>query len=232
LTNLITAFDAARYIWSMNRWRLVAGIAVAAIVVAAVFLLASRGNQGPRVKVTVPQAGTREVTPTDKLHVRTAEGQPQIDPATYRLEVSGLVEHPLSLTFDDVKALPAENRFVKLPCVEGWTDSAVWTGPRLADILKEAGVKDNARTVVFKSPGGYSTSLTVADVMATDPLLAFGVNGGRLPDEQGYPLRLIVPNRLGYKWIKWVTGIQLIKGSYKGYWESSGYSNDADATGR
>jgi DMSO/TMAO reductase YedYZ molybdopterin-dependent catalytic subunit len=63
-------------------------------------------------------------------------------------------------------------------------------------------------------------------------MLAYGVNGDRLPDEQGYPLRLVVPNRLGYKWIKWVVEIDLIKGSYQGYWESRGYSNDADATGR
>ncbi|MHB8895486.1 MAG: molybdopterin-dependent oxidoreductase [Candidatus Geothermincolia bacterium] len=216
----------------MNKWRFVAGIAIVAVIVTAVLVVAGRGGQGPTKKVTVPGAGTREVTPTDKLHVRTAEGQPKIDPATYTIKISGLVEKPLSLTFDEIKSVPPEERFVKLPCVEGWTDSAIWKGPRLADVLKKAGVKDTANTVVFKSPGGYSTSLTLADVIATDPMLAYGVNGDRLPDEQGYPLRLVVPNRLGYKWIKWVTEIQLVKGSYEGYWESRGYSNDADATGR
>jgi DMSO/TMAO reductase YedYZ molybdopterin-dependent catalytic subunit len=136
------------------------------------------------------------------------------------------------LSFEDVKSLAAEERFVKLPCVEGWTQAGVWKGPRPQTVLDRAGVQKGARTVVFTSPGGYSTSLTLSDVKKNDPLLAYGVNDGRLPDEQGYPLRLVVPNKLGYKWIKWVTGIKLIKGTYEGYWESRGYSNDADATGR
>jgi len=211
----------------MSRLRLLAGLGL----VVAVVLLAGCA-QGAGTKVTIPGVGTKRVTPTSQLRVETAEGQPTIDINTYTLKISGLVKHPMSLTFDQIKALPAQQRFVKLPCVEGWTDSAVWQGPRLADVLKQAGIKDTAKTVVFKSPKGYSTSLTVADVLATDPMLAYGVNGERLPDVQGYPLRLVVPNRLGYKWIKWVVEIELIQGSYKGYWESRGYSNDANATGR
>ena len=211
----------------MDKLRFLAG---AMLVVVAV-LLAGCGK-GAGTKITVPGVGTKTVTPTNQLHVETAEGQPSIDIAAYRLKVAGLIDHPLSLSFDQIKAMPAEQRLVKLPCVEGWTDTAVWKGPRLADVLEQAGVKDTAKTVVFKSPGGYTTSLTVADVRATDPMLAYGVNGTRLPDKQGYPLRLVVPDRLGYKWIKWVVEIDLIKGSYKGYWESRGYSNDAKATGR
>jgi DMSO/TMAO reductase YedYZ molybdopterin-dependent catalytic subunit len=216
----------------MSKWRIVAGIALAAVVIAGVLLLAMSPGNAPTKKVTIPGAGTRQVTPTGKLRVRTAEGQPSIDLATYHLNVTGLVDKPLSLSFADIRKLAPETRFVKLPCVEGWTDSAVWKGPRLSDVLKMAGVKSSADNVVFESPGGYTTSLTVADVMATDPMLAYGVNGADLPAEQGYPMRLVVPNRLGYKWIKWVTGIKLIKGSYQGYWESNGYSNKADATGR
>jgi DMSO/TMAO reductase YedYZ molybdopterin-dependent catalytic subunit len=216
----------------MAKWRyVIAGVVVAAVVASVFIYVGVRDNSAPTEKVTVGGT-THEVTPTAKLGVRTAEGQPTIDLSTYRLKVKGLVKSPLSLSFDDIKAMPAAERFVKLPCVEGWTDRAVWKGPRLADVLKKAGVKDTANTVVFKSPGGYTTSLRVADVMATDPMLAYVVNGDRLPDEQGYPLRLVVPNRLGYKWIKWVVEIDLIKGSYQGYWESRGYSNDADATGR
>lgn len=169
---------------------------IAVLLMVSVLALAGCG-QSTQTKATVPGGGTKVVTPTSQLHVETAEGQPSINISTYRLKVSGLVDHPLSLTFDQIKALPAQERFVKLPCVEGWTDSAVWNGPRLAAVLKQAGVKSGAGTVVFKSPGGYSTSLTVADVTATDPMLAYGVNGTKLPDEQGYPLRLVVPNRLG-----------------------------------
>lgn len=206
-------------------------VIAAALVVGAVIYF-SLGTGAPKARVKLPGGKIVEVTPTDKMNVRTAEGQPDIDLRTYRLKVEGLVDKPLVLSFEDVKSLAAEERFVKLPCVEGWTQAGVWKGPRLQTVLDRAGVQKGARTVVFTSPGGYSTSLTLSDVKKNDPLLAYGVNDGRLPDEQGYPLRLVVPNKLGYKWIKWVTGIKLIKGTYEGYWESRGYSNDADATGR
>ena len=208
-----------------------AAILLVALVVGVIVFLSMR-NETPKTTATLPGGKKAAVTPTDKLRVETAEGQPKIDINYYRLQVVGLVEKTLSLSFDDVKALPAEERYVKLPCVEGWTDAGIWKGPRLSTLLERAGVKKGAQTVVFTSPGGYTTSLTLDDVKATDPLLAYGVNGDRLPDEQGYPLRLVVPNKLGYKWIKWVTGIKLIKGNYEGYWESRGYSNDAYATGR
>ena len=189
-------------------------------------------SNGHEREVSLSNGVKAKVTPNEKMRVRTAEDAPEIDLASYRLKVAGQVDTPLSLSFDDIKAMKPEERLVKLPCVEGWTEKAVWKGPRLADLLEKAGVSKGADTVVFTSPGGYSTSLSLKDISETDPLLAYGANGERLPDEQGYPLRLVVPKRLGYKWIKWVTGIKLIKGDYKGYWESRGYDNNADATGR
>ncbi len=204
---------------------------LAALIIGAVLYFAL-ADDSPTTQVKAPGGGKAEVTPVEKMRVRTAEGQPDIDIASYRLEVGGLVDSPFAMTFDEIQALPAEERFVELPCVEGWTEAGVWKGPRLSLLLERAGVSEDAETVVFSSPGGYTTSLTLDDIEETDPFLAYGVNGERLPDEQGYPLRLVVPDRLGYKWIKWVTGIELVKGDYEGYWESRGYSNDADATGR
>jgi DMSO/TMAO reductase YedYZ molybdopterin-dependent catalytic subunit len=186
----------------------------------------------PSAKVKGPGGKTAEVTPTKDMRVETAEGTPHIDISTYRLKVSGLVNRPLSQSLTDIKAMNFEERLVKLPCVEGWTEKALWKGPRLADVLEKAGVQKGAETVIFSSPGGYTTSLTVEDVKKTDPLLAYEVNGDKLPVNQGYPVRLVVPKKLGYKWIKWVIEIKIAKGEYKGYWESRGYSNEADATGR
>ena len=93
-----------------------------------------------------------------------------------------------------------------------------WTQPRLAE---------GAETVVFSSPGGYTTSLTLAEIEETDPLLCYGVNGEPLTVDHGFPLRLVVPGRYGYKWIKWVVDIEVISGEYEGYWEDYGYPNDA-----
>lgn len=209
-------------------------IFLAVLMVAALCggtILWALGSRTPRGET---EAGGRkyEVTPTENMRVRTAEGQPRIDPGEYRLKVKGLVDRTLSMSLRQLQELPAEERFVKLPCVEGWTEAGVWKGPRLSAVLDMASVDGSAATVVFRSPAGYSTSLSTDEVEKIDPLLAYGVNGGRLPDSQGFPLRLVVPDRLGYKWIKWVTEIELIAGEHEGYWESRGYSNEAGAGGR
>ena len=209
------------------------GIAVLmiALLIAAVVFVLVRGGE-PKTELELPEGGTIEVTPTDEMRVRTAESEPVIDPAAYKLSVTGMVETPLSFSLDDIRALEADERLLDLPCVEGWTETALWKGTRLAPLLEKAGVLEGADNVVFTSPGGYTTSLTLADIAETDPLLAYGVNGEALPQEQGFPLRMVVPERLGYKWIKWVTGIEVISGEYEGYWESRGYSNEADASDR
>ncbi len=203
-------------------------VVVVLLVAAAAYFLLRDGE--PTEELELAQGGTAEVTPTDEMRVRTAEPDPVIDPDTFILTVSGLVEEPVSYSFDDILSMPAEEKLVDLPCVEGWTESALWKGVRLAPLLERAGMLDGADNVVFSSPGGYTTSLTLADIAETDPLLAYGANGEMLPHEQGFPLRLVVPDRLGYKWIKWVTAIEVISGEYEGYWESRGYSNEADAS--
>jgi len=208
----------------------VAILIVALLAGTLVFVLVRGGEKTEELEL--PEGGTVEVTPNDEMRVRTADQDPVIDIDTYTLTVTGMVENPLTLTFDDILALPAEERLVDLPCVEGWTETALWKGTQLAPLLESAGVLEGADNVVFSSPGGYTTSLTLADIAETDPLLAYGSNGEMLPHEQGYPLKLVVPERLGYKWIKWVTTIEVISGEYEGYWESRGYSNEADASNR
>lgn len=206
-------------------------VLVIALLAAASVFLYLRGRE-PKAELELPEGGVAEVTPNDEMRVRTAEPEPAIDIETYRLSVSGLVENPVSLSFDEILALEPQERLVDLPCVEGWTETALWKGPRLAELLEMARVTEDADNVVFHSPGGYSTSLTLADIEETDPLLAYGSNGEMLPHEQGFPIRLVVPDRLGYKWIKWVTSIEVISGEYQGYWERRGYSNEADASDR
>jgi len=189
-------------------------------------------NQTPKANMALSNGETVEVTSLDQMRVRTAEAEPEINVSDYRLAVDGFVNNKLSLTFDDLLGFEAEERLVNLPCVEGWTETGLWKGLRLTSVLERAGVLEGADNVVFSSPGGYTTSLTIKDIEETDPLLAYGVNGETLPQDQGFPIRLVVPDRLGYKWIKWVTGIEVISGEYKGYWESRGYSNQADASNR
>ncbi len=231
MIRLIPAPAGIPYVESMNRK---IAYTIAAVIALAIIGFTIWNNQRRTSTPTIPmyseEGESVEVTPTDQLRVRTAEAAPVIDLAAWRLEVSGLVERPVSFNFEEMQQLEAVERQVDLPCVEGWTDTGLWKGVRLKDVLDRAGLTKGAETVVFSSPGGYTTSLTVADIEQTDPLLAYGVNGERLPDKQGFPLRLVVPDRYGYKWIKWVTSIEVIPGTYEeGYWESRGYSNEAKA---
>jgi DMSO/TMAO reductase YedYZ molybdopterin-dependent catalytic subunit len=208
-------------------WRFAAVFLVIAGLAAGFFTFTYLAKQTPRTGLELPDGRQMEVTPVDAMRVRTAETAPAIDPESYRLRVIGLVDRPLELSFAELQQLPAAEELVDLPCVEGWTETGLRRGPRLYSILEMAGMQPDADNVVLSSLGGYTTSLTPAEINGTDPILAYGANGVSLPDRLGFPLRLVVPHHLGYKWIKWVIGIEVIQGDYRGYWESRGYPNQA-----
>ncbi len=206
----------------------IAILIILALVAGGTLAWSRLAGRTPETALELPDGREVEVTPVDRMRTRTAETAPVLEAESYRLAVSGMVDNPLGLTLAELQAFPAAEEIVDLPCVEGWTETGLWRGPRLRAVLDKAGVQPGADNVVFSSPGGYTTSLTLADIDETDPILAYGVNGETLPARLGFPIRLVVPHRLGYKWAKWVTGIQVIRGDYRGYWESRGYSNEAE----
>ena len=105
----------------------------------------------------------------------------------------------------------------------------LWEGVKVADIIDQAGVQDGANTVIFYAVDGYTTSLPLDFVRNNDILIAYKMNDVVLPPERGYPFQLVAQDKLGYKWIKWLDKIELSNDpEYKGYWESRGYSNEAD----
>lgn len=156
-------------------------------------------------------------------------GPQVVDRASYRLAVAGLVDEPLSLTYDDVVSRPQFKKVVTLNCVEGWSVDVLWEGVRLADLIDEAGPRSQADTVVFRCADGYSTSLPLAFVRDRDILLAHKMNGVELPADRGFPFQVVAEDKWGYKWAKWVTSIELGDDpDFEGYWESRGYDNGAD----
>ena len=156
-------------------------------------------------------------------------GVQQVDVSTYRLVVDGLVDTPLSLAYDEVRALDAYERLITLHCVEGWSATILWKGVRLDALIDGAGAKEAAVTVIFHAVDGYTTSLPLATVQDRQLLLAYAANGIDLPPEMGYPFMVVAEDKLGYKWARWVTRIELSDDpDYKGYWEQRGYGNDAD----
>lgn len=147
---------------------------------------------------------------------------------SYRLKVDGLVDKPLNLTYDQVLTLPHVKRVVNMPCVEGWSETLLYEGVRLADLLAKAKIKPGVTTVIFHTAGKrYSSSLSLAYVKKADALLGFKINGLTLNQERGFPFQVVAPHKLGYKWVKWVERIELTDKPYKGYWEKYGYSNEA-----
>jgi DMSO/TMAO reductase YedYZ molybdopterin-dependent catalytic subunit len=105
----------------------------------------------------------------------------------------------------------------------------LWEGVLIYDILKNANLKADANTVIFHCADGYTTSLPIDYIRDEKILLAYKVNGIILPKEYGFPFRVVAEAKYGYKWAKWVVGIEVTNDpNYKGYWESRGFSNEAD----
>lgn len=172
----------------------------------------------------VPEYPVSAIQP-DKLLINTFDQTPQIDPAKYRLKIEGDVNHPLQLSLTDIQALPLTSMVIQHVCVEGWAAIVQWGGVRLSELLRLAQPKSNARYVYFKSADGYYESWDLASAMHPQTLMAYQKNGQPLSVDNGAPLRLASPIKLGYKQSKWVTQIVLTNQLMptKGYWEDQGY---------
>lgn len=155
------------------------------------------------------------------------KGPQYVDVDTYRLTVGGLVDEAVEFTYSEVvSGLPAYEKVVQLDCVEGWSAKILWRGVLVRDLLDAAGVAPEARSVVFSAADGYTTSYPVEYFYDNDIILAYQMNGVALPPERGFPFQLVAEDKWGYKWCKWVTGIELtLDPDPGGFWEDRGYSN-------
>jgi DMSO/TMAO reductase YedYZ molybdopterin-dependent catalytic subunit len=159
--------------------------------------------------------------------------------ADYRLVIDGLVERPLSLSLADLRGLPSRTQITRHDCVEGWSSIGKWTGARLGPLLDRAGLKPNARYIVFHcgdtleqtldGSGQYYESIDLIDAYHPQTILAYAMNDMPLPVAHGAPLRLRVERQLGYKHAKYVMRIEAVddfrhlgRGN-GGFWEDRGY---------
>jgi len=168
----------------------------------------------------------------DDFRENSITGPQYITEETYQLLITGLVANTLAYTYDDVISdNTSHQKVVTLHCVEGWEVTILWEGVLVKELIKEAGIDPAAKVVIFYAYDGYSTSLPLDYVISHDILMAYKMNGLVLSPERGFPFQLVAESKLGYKWIKWVTEIELSDDvNYRGYWESRGFSNDADWT--
>ena len=157
------------------------------------------------------------------------KGVQVVDLATYQLTIDGLADEPQIYTYDDVLAMPSEERLLRLYCVEGWNANILWKGVLMQTLLEAAKPQAEVNTVIFHAVDGYTTSLPLQEILDNKLLLAYDANGIALPPEMGFPFIFVAEDKWGYKWARWVSRIELSSDeSYQGYWESNGYSNDAD----
>ncbi len=160
-------------------------------------------------------------------------GPQQVDIESYTLEVNGLVAETKSYSYDEVlNNYQSYQKVVTLNCVEGWSVKLLWEGVLIRDLINDSMPSSEAVVVIFQAYDGYTTSLPLDYLMDNDILMAYKMNEVTLPPERGYPFGLVAESKLGYKWIKWITQIELSDdANYRGFWESRGYSNSADVGG-
>ena len=169
-----------------------------------------------------PVGRFRIYTVTGRLHSRSEEG--------YRLNVSGHVDTPVTLTMADLRAMPPTRMTKDFQCVTGWRVHDVkWVGVRLADLMDQAGVKDGAWGVRFHSFDGiYTETLTMDQARRNDVIVAYELEGKPVSSAHGGPARLYVAPMYGYKSIKWLDRIEITETEPPaGYWEVRGYDTDA-----
>lgn len=172
----------------------------------------------------------QKLSSVDDFRENSIKGPQSVDIGSYQLRVSGLVDEPQSYTYDQIIG---ENqnykKVVTLNCVEGWSVTILWEGVLVKDLIAKSGPLANAEVVIFHAYDGYTTALPLEYVAENNIILAHKMNEISLPPERGFPFQLVAESKWGYKWIKWVTEIELSDDAdYKGYWESRGYSNEAD----
>ncbi len=209
------------------------GVALIVIMLAGIFLVSHWPQHVTDLtKVEVKEYQGEKLGSISDFRENSIKGVQYIDKQKYQLEVTGLVDQPKSYTYAELLRLPAYQKVVELNCVEGWSVKALWKGILVKDILKDIAIKPEAKAIIFYAADGYSTSFPLGYVMKNDIIMADNLNGVELPPERGFPFQLVAEQKWGYKWIKWITKIELSDNvNYKGFWESAGYNNNGDLSG-
>lgn len=147
----------------------------------------------------------------------------------WQLYISGEVENPHTISFQSLMGLNQVDLTCDVHCVTGWTllDSQ-WTGIRITEIMKKAGVKTSAKYVILEGHAGYSSNIPLNEAVKENVILAHQFFGKRLTLPHGAPVRALVPDRYFYKSVKWLEGIRFTEVDEPGFYESRGYSNTAD----
>jgi DMSO/TMAO reductase YedYZ molybdopterin-dependent catalytic subunit len=182
-------------------------------------------NYPPEIAARVPP-GQRLVKSWPVLHFGSI---PRFDGEHWDMEVSGLVEEPFTLTYQELLDLPRVTVDADMHCVTGWTTlDNTWEGVSFRTLVERAKPTDEAKWVIAHGANGYTSDLSFEAMDDDDVLLAWRNHGEDLTAEHGWPLRLVVPKRYAWKSAKWLTGLEFTAKNSRGFWEVRGYHIHAE----
>lgn len=171
-----------------------------------------------------------QLSSVNDFRENSIKGPQFIDEENYSLKITGLVDKPTIYSYEEViNKFTAYKKIVTLYCVEGWNAKILWEGFLVNDIIEESDPSLDAEIIIFHAYDGYTTSLSLDYVKNNSIMIAYKMNNVTLPPQRGFPFQLVAESKWGYKWIKWITDIELSNDiNYEGYWEKRGYSNKAN----
>jgi DMSO/TMAO reductase YedYZ molybdopterin-dependent catalytic subunit len=149
---------------------------------------------------------------------------PVVDPADYKFQVGGLVDNKKSWTLEELYKLPQERQITRHICVEGWSAIGSWTGTPLRDFLQRVGADTRAKYVWFRCAEGYSNTIDMATALHPQTQMTFKFDNDILPRAYGFPMKIRMPTKLGFKNPKYVVEMAVTNRDLGGYWEDQGYN--------
>jgi len=211
--------------------KLVISLVLAVVSVALISCAGGNMDEAQELKsVEIREYEGENLSSINDFRENSIKGPQYVNIEDYRLEITGLVKNPSGYTYDEVLENNHQyKKVVTLDCVEGWSVTLLWEGMLVRDLMAESSPLPDAKVVIFHAYDGYTTSLPLDYIMNNDIIMAHKMNDVIIPPERGFPFQLVAESKWGYKWIKWITKIELSDDvNYRGFWESKGYSNSGD----
>jgi DMSO/TMAO reductase YedYZ molybdopterin-dependent catalytic subunit len=175
-----------------------------------------------RLAPTYPESAITRPFPFNAYYPES--DAPEVDGADYKLEVGGLVDDKKEWTLADLYALPQEKQITRHVCVEGWSAIGSWTGTRLSEFLLRVGADTRAKYVWFRCAEGYSNTIDMPTALHPQTQMTFKFDDDILPVKYGFPMKIRMPTKLGFKNPKHVTAMWVTNKDVGGYWEDQGYN--------
>jgi len=207
-------------------------LVIAVTILTTLNIFASQENQ-PTVQlepVEIREYQGERLSSLNDFRENAIKGTQRVVIDEYILEIAGLVQETKKFSYNEIiNNFNHYKKIATLDCVEGWIVKILWEGILVKDLIGKDNIIPKAKIIIFHAYDGYTTSFPINYIFDNNILLAYKANEIILPPNRGFPFMLVAESKWGYKWIKWVTKIEISDDeAYRGFWESRGYANEGD----